>query len=171
MFYLVNKLVSVTGNAVLLTGFLYLWQICITVTRIILLWGKSNNFDRNALPFKSIFSCDKNHYLWQVCTFKARNFPLITGKFVIRKSYFCHRKSFLVRENIVLQTYISFCVITAKESDDSSKDFLWGLRIFCHLGCQDSCKNPTLILAINRNDDLTQTLIRYWFVLYTAAMG
>ena len=40
-----------------------------------------------------------------------------------------------------------FCLISAPKCGDCKKNLLWGLRILCHLGCQDARKKPTLSMA------------------------
>ena len=72
-------------------------------------------------------------FLWQVIKSCDMKYFLSVTKIL------CDRKSFLVTDNIKARKFI-----LKTKWGDSIKDFLWGLRISCHLGCQDAHKNPNL---------------------------
>ena len=145
--FLTQEFYSCPKNDVSVTGILLLWPFFPCVTEILFsfmflmdfsycdqeplhvtgnsfLWNGFSSYDKYLNHVKGIMSCNSfvlTLFLWQDISS-------------------CDRKSLLVTENVILQQEISSHLITARKCGDSHKDFLWGLSISCHLGCQDARK-------------------------------
>ena len=94
----------------------------IRVTGGFFLWHEVSSCDRKFLPLTGSF------FLWQEVSSCYRRFLSVT------ESFFLWHIVFRSREYSIFAT----------KCGNSTKHFVWGIKNFCHLGCQVASKNPNL---------------------------